>query len=98
MLTPLTVLLLLVYIAILGGCMFSFFFADTDSDGFKGILSRMLVQRIPYYLSGTAKALLGERFHGIAADAIDYTFNRRNPILQVALVSFSLSQHFKVDT
>lgn len=78
--------------------MFSFFFADTDSDGFKGILSRMLVQRIPYYLSGTAKALLGERFHGIAADAIDYTFNRRNPILQVALVSFSLSQHFKVDT
>ena len=71
--------------------MFAFFCADADSDGLKGELSRLLVKRIPFYLSRAVKTTLGDRLHGVIADAIDYTFNRRNPILQVIIVDLSLS-------
>lgn len=78
-----TVALLALYIALLCTFVFAFFFADTADAGLKGRLSRFLLRDVPGLTSALAKSILGERVHSQCLNAIDYTFNRRNPILQV---------------
>jgi hypothetical protein len=62
---------------------YGFFFADVESKGVHGYLSRLLLHGIPRQVEKVFNAVFGKKFTNKIGEVYDYVVNQRNPILIV---------------
>lgn len=74
--------IILFYLLVFGVGIFWFAFADVDSEGLVGILSRILLITIPKSIRYSVKALFGEKVYNWCHGCVRYVVYERNPILQ----------------
>ena len=78
------IIFLTLYVGAFVVFIFSLFFADVDSEGYHGFLSRMLLLTIPDYTYRSIKLCFGASAANKLKQTYEYVVRQRNPLLVIA--------------